>query len=163
MRNLISTVFAVFARCQNYLKRLYYIVFVFLNYWGNILKKLKTNYYQLELQVDRRTLGGMFGFVRRRNPGAPNLLRSRAQRNQGTMSLCTQYNNKIRIGMLIASLVFFKKENFILKLFLNKNLSNKVDDIICSTLIGAKVHTYEPCNNHQCPRWFPGPWSQVTR
>lgn len=37
----------------------------------------------------------------------------------------------------------------------------QVDDVICSALIGHKARTHEPCNTHDCPNWFQGPWSQV--
>jgi len=36
----------------------------------------------------------------------------------------------------------------------------KVDDVICTTLIGPKPRPEEPCNTHDCPRWFEGNWSE---
>lgn len=52
---------------------------------------------------------------------------------------------------------------FIIKIcILNQNKQKKkVDDVICSALIGHKARTHEPCNTHDCPTWFQGPWSQV--
>ncbi|XP_045023585.1 ADAMTS-like protein 1 isoform X3 [Daphnia magna] len=40
--------------------------------------------------------------------------------------------------------------------------NSKVDDVICSALIGHKARTHEPCNTHDCPSWFQGPWSQCS-
>ncbi|XP_046460789.1 protein madd-4-like isoform X13 [Daphnia pulex] len=40
--------------------------------------------------------------------------------------------------------------------------NSRVDDVICSALIGHKARTHEPCNTHDCPNWFQGPWSQCS-
>lgn len=37
----------------------------------------------------------------------------------------------------------------------------QVDDVICTALIGARPKSHEPCNGHECPAWFEGPWSEV--
>lgn len=47
--------------------------------------------------------------------------------------------------------------------FLIFGIFSQVDDVICSALIGHKARTHEPCNTHECPNWFEGPWSQVKR